>query len=282
MTCRLQTTRLHLDTSLVEENRKLLASLRDLRQRQRRQINVLGGLITSQRSSLASPKAKQPASTKEIPADLSAKLIEAQEQERARIARELHDDINQRLALLGIELEQLQDNPAEVGSRVQELRKKLSKISSDVQTLSHDLHSSQLEYLGVVAGMKSWCKEFGERQGMQIDCTHDVRSTLPPETGLCLFRVLQEALHNAAKHSGVKRIEVQLREESGEIHLSVRDFGKGFDVEAARRGLGLTSMRERVRLINGVISIESKPQSGTGIHIRVPLAAAASSRREAV
>jgi len=123
MTCRLQTTRLHLDTSLVEENRKLLASLRDLRQRQRRQINVLGGLITSQRSSLASPKAKQPASTKEIPADLSAKLIEAQEQERARIARELHDDINQRLALLGIELEQLQDNPAEVGSRVQEPKK---------------------------------------------------------------------------------------------------------------------------------------------------------------
>jgi len=105
---------------------------------------------------------------------------------------------------------------------------------------------------------------------MQIDCTHDVRSTLPPETGLCLFRVLQEALHNAAKHSGVKRIEVQLREESGEIHLSVRDFGKGFDVEAARRGLGLTSMRERVRLVNGTISIDSKPMGGTTIHVRVP------------
>jgi len=273
MTCRLQTTRLHLDTSLVEENRKLLASLRDLRQRQRRQINVLGGLITSQRSSLASPKAKQPASTKEIPADLSAKLIEAQEQERARIARELHDDINQRLALLGIELEQLQHNPSELGSRVQELRKKMSKISSDVQALSHDLHSSQLEYLGVVAGMKSWCKDFGERQRMEIDFrSSEAPHSVPSEIGLCLFRVLQEALHNAAKHSGVKRIEVQLAENSGEIHLVVSDLGRGVDIESARqgRGLGLTSMRERVRLVNGTISIESRPMGGTTIHVRVP------------
>jgi len=205
--------------------------------------------------------------------DMSAKLIEAQEQERARIARELHDDINQRIALLAIELEQLQDNPSEVRIRVQELRKRTTDISNNVQALSHDLHSSQLEYLGVLAGMQSWCKEFGERQGMQIDCTHDVRSTLPPEIGLCLFRVLQEALHNAAKHSGVKRIEVELSESAGEIHLTIRDLGKGFDVERVkqRKGLGLTSMRERVRLMTGTIAIESKPMGGTTIHVRVPL-----------
>jgi PAS domain S-box-containing protein len=205
--------------------------------------------------------------------DMSAKLIEAQEQERARIARELHDDINQRIALLAIELEQLHDNPFEVRSRVQELRKRTTDISNNVQALSHDLHSSQLEYLGVLAGMKSWCKEFGERQGMQIDCTHDVRSTLPPEIGLCLFRVLQEALHNGAKHSGVKRIEVELSESSGEIHLTIRDLGKGFDVETVKqgKGLGLTSMRERVRLVTGTIAIESKPTGGTTIHVRVPL-----------
>jgi PAS domain S-box-containing protein len=205
--------------------------------------------------------------------DMSAKLIEAQEQERARIARELHDDINQRIALLAIELEQLHDNPFEVRSRVQELRKRTTDISNNVQALSHDLHSSQLEYLGVVAGMKSWCKEFGERQGMQIDCTHDVRSTLPPEIGLCLFRVLQEALHNGAKHSGVKRIEVELSESSGEVHLTIRDLGKGFDVEKVKqgKGLGLTSMRERVRLVTGTIAIESKPMGGTTIHVRVPL-----------
>ena len=134
---------------------------------------------------------------------MARKLLEAQEHERARIARELHDDINQRLAMLAVELEQLKENPSEVGSRVQELRRQTTEISNDVQALSHDLHSSQLEYLGAVAGMKGWCKEFGDRQGMQIDCRHDVRSTLPTEIGLCLFRVLQEALHNAAKHSGV-------------------------------------------------------------------------------
>ena len=108
---------------------------------------------------------------------------------------------------------------------------------------------------------------------MEIDCRHNVRSTLPPEVGLCLFRVLQEALHNAAKHSGVKRIEVRLHEDLGEIHLTIRDLGKGFDMEAARqgRGLGLTSMQERVRLVNGRITIKSKPMAGTTIHVRVPL-----------
>ena len=100
-----------------------------------------------------------------------------------------------------------------------------------------------------------------------------MRSTLPSEVGVCLFRILQEALHNAAKHSGVKRIEVQLQEELGEIHLIIRDLGKGFDIEAARqgRGLGLTSMQERVRLVNGTITIESKPMGGTTIRVRVPL-----------
>ena len=214
-------------------------------------------------------------------ADMTRKLIAAQEQERARIARELHDDINQRLAMLGIELERLQDNPSEVWSRVQELQKQTTELSNDVQGLSHDLHSSQLEYLGVVAGMKSWCKEFGKRQGMQIDCRQDVRSSLPQEIGLCLFRVLQEALHNAAKHSAVKRIEVQLHEESDEIHLTIRDLGKGFDVEAAKkgRGLGLTSMQERVRLVNGTIEIQSQPMGGTTIHVRVPISSEKTSER---
>jgi PAS domain S-box-containing protein len=208
---------------------------------------------------------------------MSQKLLGAQEQERARIARELHDDINQRVAMLAVELDQIRHNnpalPSEVLSTVQELRKRTIEISSDVQALSHDLHSSQLEYLGAVAGMKSWCKEFAERQKMEIDCRHDVRSTLPPEIGLSLFRVLQEAVNNAIKHSGEKRVEVQLREDSGQIHLIVRDSGKGFDVETALcgKGLGLTSMRERIRLVNGTIAIESRPMGGTTIHVRIPL-----------
>ena len=100
---------------------------------------------------------------------MSRKLIESQEQERARIGRELHDDINQRLAMLAVELEQLQDNPSEVAGRVQELRKQTIEISNDVQALSHELHSSKLEYLGAIKGMKSWCKEFAERHGIQVE-----------------------------------------------------------------------------------------------------------------
>jgi PAS domain S-box-containing protein len=206
--------------------------------------------------------------------EVNRRLIEAQEQERARIGRELHDDVNQRLAMLAIELEQLADNPSEVRSRAQELRKQTTEISDDVQALSHELHSSKLEYLGAIGGLKSWCKEFSERQRVELDFNNDVHSALPFEIGLSLFRVLQEALHNVMKHSGVKRIEVQLREDSGGIHLIIRDSGRGFDVKAASqgKGLGLTSMRERVRLVNGTISIESKPMGGTTIHVRVPLA----------
>jgi signal transduction histidine kinase len=213
---------------------------------------------------------------------MSRRLIEAQEQERARIGRELHDDINQRLAMLAVELEQLQDNP-EVGSRLQELRKQTTEISNDVQALSHELHSSKLEYLGVVAGIKSWCREFGERQRMEIEFKSDVVSILPLDVGVCFFRVLQEALHNAVKYSGAKRVEVQLAERSNEVHLIVRDSGKGFEIEDARqgRGLGLTSMQERVRLVNGTFAIESKPMRGTTIHVRVPIESKYGSQRAA-
>jgi signal transduction histidine kinase len=139
--------------------------------------------------------------------------------------------------------------------------------------LSHDLCSSKLEYLGIVTGIRSWCKEFAERQRVEIDFGSDVSSVLPLPVGLSLFRVLQEALNNAIKHSGVKRFEVQLRQDSGKIHLLISDLGRGFDVEAASqgKGLGLISMRERVRLVNGTITVASRPMGGTTIHVRVPL-----------
>jgi PAS domain S-box-containing protein len=206
---------------------------------------------------------------------MSRKLIQSQEQERARIGRELHDDINQRLAMLAVELEQLLDHPSEVASRAQELRKQAIEISNDVQALSHELHASKLEYLGAIKAMKSWCKEFSEHQGIQVEFkSSEVESSVAPEIGLCLFRVLQEALHNASKHSGAGRVEVLLREDSGEIHLVITDLGRGFDSETAMQGpgLGLTSMRERVRLVNGTIAVESMLKGGTTIHVRVPLA----------
>ena len=204
---------------------------------------------------------------------MTRKLIEAQEQERARIGRELHDDINQRLALLSVALEQLGDSRSEVRSQVQELRKELRQISDDVQALSHDLHSSNLEYLGAIAGMKSWCKEVAGRHKIEVEFGSNFSGNLPLDVGLPLFRVLQEAVNNSIKHSGDKRIEVELREDSGEIHLIISDSGHGFDVESVMggKGLGLTSMKERVRLVNGAIAIESRPMGGTNIHVRIPL-----------
>ena len=211
-------------------------------------------------------------------ASVSRRLIEAQEQERTRIARELHDDIGQRLALLAIELQQLQQSPANLSgvlSRMGELRKQTSEIATDVQSMSHGLHSSKLEYLGIAAAMRGFCQEFGEQQKVEIDFkTNDLPRPLSPDISLGLFRVLQEALHNAAKHSGVRHFAVQLWGMSGEIHLTVSDSGAGFDREVAKqsRGLGLISMEERLKLLDGTFSIESQPKRGTTIHARVPLA----------
>jgi len=214
---------------------------------------------------------------------ISGSLIEAQEQERTRIGRELHDDITQRLAMLALELEQIPDSPSEVRRRMKELRDQTTEISNDVQALSHELHSSKLRYLGFVAGVKSWCRESAARQKIEIDCRTDVSSPVPLEVGFPLFRVLQEAVHNAVKYSGVGRVEVQLRETPGEIHLTVRDLGRGFDVKAAMqgkgKGLGLTSMRERIRMVNGTIAIESKSMGGTTIEVRVPFDSAQAPER---
>jgi PAS domain S-box-containing protein len=211
-------------------------------------------------------------------ASVSRRLIAAQEHERTRIARELHDDIGQRLALLAIKLEQLNlnapDLSPEVRSRMSELQKHTTDLATDIQSLSHELHSSKLESLGIAAAIRGFCKEFGEQQKVEIDFkNHDLPSPLPPDISLCLFRVLQEALHNSAKHSGVRRSEVRLWGASGEIHLTVSDGGSGFDSEAAKegRGLGLISMEERLKALNGTFSIESQAKRGTTVHARVPL-----------
>jgi PAS domain S-box-containing protein len=210
----------------------------------------------------------------EVLLGMSGKLIEAHEQERTRIGRDLHDDIVQRLALLAIELEGVQNDSApELSRRIDDLRKQAMQITTDVQLLSHELHSSKLEYLGIVGAIKSFCKEYGERQKLEIDFkSHDLHAALPTDLSLPLVRVLQEALRNATKYSGVKNFEVRLWGSSDEIHLTVADSGAGFDREAAMRstGLGLTSMQERLRLVGGALSIESQPRRGTTIHARVP------------
>ncbi len=210
--------------------------------------------------------------------NMSRRLIEAQEQERTYVARELHDDVNQRIALLALNLEILkQELPASavgLNSRIREACDLVSELGSDIQALSHRLHSSKLGYLGLEAAAASFCKELSDHQKVEINFRSEgIPEKLPEEVSLCLFRVLQEALQNAAKHSGARHFEVALRRESNQIHLMVRDQGLGFDIEDTINslGIGLTSMRERLKLVDGQLSIESRLQLGTTIHARVPL-----------
>ena len=208
---------------------------------------------------------------------VSRRLIEAHEEERTWIARELHDDVSQRIALLSFGLEQWkQDSPSsaeEIKSRVQEICDRLRDLGSDIQALSHRLHSSKLEYLGIEAAARSFCKEVSEQQKVKVDFScADIPQNQRPEVSLCLFRVLQEALKNAVEHSGERFFTVGLRGASDGIRLTVSDVGVGFDPEAAmrREGVGLISMRERIHLVKGEISIESQPNRGTTIRARVP------------
>jgi len=209
---------------------------------------------------------------------ISRKLIEAHEEERTHLARELHDDINQRLALLEIELEELELSPSnsgeEISKRANTARKRISEIGAEIQTISHRLHSSKLEYLGLAAAVKSFCKEVSEKQKVEVSLSADqVPPSMPYEISLSLFRVLQEALRNAVKHSGVRQFEVELRGTPDTIQLSVHDAGVGFDLikTMANPGLGLISMQERIRLVKGTISIVSTPDTGTTIQACVHL-----------
>jgi signal transduction histidine kinase len=215
---------------------------------------------------------------RELALSFNRRLIQAQEEERIRIARELHDDICQRVALLAIRLGQFK---ASLGGTSDELVKQVSKmenetgeLSTSIQHLSHQLHSSTLELLGLSQAIRSWSSEFSEKRQIEIVFeSHDVPDNLPSEISVNLFRIFQEALNNAAKHSGAAQVDVRLWGIGAEIYLSVRDHGKGFDIRTAMRGqgLGLRSMRERMKLMNGHLTIESKPGSGTTIHARVPI-----------
>lgn len=211
-------------------------------------------------------------------ATVGRRLIEAHEEERTWIARELHDDIAQRIALLAVELERC--DPQAPGSAVdmhEDLHlvfQHVADLGKDVQALSHRLHSSKLEYLGLATATKSFCREFSEQRNVRIEFKHsDIPAAIPKEISLCLFRVLQEALQNAVKHSADQNFAVELYGTQDGISLIVSDSGIGFDWQDAmnRRGLGLISMRERIRLVNGELSIQSAPGRGTIVLACVPL-----------
>jgi signal transduction histidine kinase len=210
--------------------------------------------------------------------DLSGRLITAQEEERTRIARELHDDFSQRLALLGIGLSRLwkkrPDSAEEERVLVRELWNQTQEISSDVHRLSHQLHSSKLQHVGLGPALIGLCEEIGEKCGIQIEfADYGVPTDIPKDVALCLFRVAQEALSNVVKHSQANKGRVELSEASGRIRLRVADAGSGFDVAlwSTDAGIGLVGMRERLRLVGGRLSVRSEPMQGTEILAEVPL-----------
>ncbi|HKO97565.1 MAG TPA: PAS domain-containing protein [Pyrinomonadaceae bacterium] len=209
--------------------------------------------------------------------ELGGRLISAQEEERSRVARELHDDVNQRMALLSIQLEQLQqdqEKTLDLSERFQNLKVQVQEISNDIHRLSYRLHPSKLDHLGLGPAVKSLCAELTESGKLQIDFQQArVPASLPKDVTLCVFRIAQEALGNCIKHSGAQTVEVMLEKTNNEIHLSVSDNGSGFDQESerTRKGLGFISMRERLRLVDGCIHIHTRPRLGTRVEVSVPL-----------
>jgi len=212
---------------------------------------------------------------------LRSRLTRAQEEERARIARDLHDDTGQRLALLSIDLEQLKQfsvkSQSALTPQLDSLVRIASEITSDVHNVSRRLHPSQVELLGLVRALSNFCKDFASRNSMEIRFLHpDLASTPSPDVALCLFRVAQEAIRNVHKHSGVREATVELTELSGALHLRVSDSGAGFDPASldAAPGIGLLSMEERLRSMGGELAVQSTLGGGTTVEACIPLSPA--------
>jgi signal transduction histidine kinase len=209
--------------------------------------------------------------------ELSGRLIHAQEDERRRIARELHDDLNQRLALLSVEMElfgRSKDGPDEErNKRVDHLVTQITELSTEVHTLSYRLHPAKLDQLGLVAAARSFCRELMQQSGIKIDFIPEkVPREIPEEIALSLYRLIQESLQNIVRHSRATKARVQLRFAEDHLHLEITDWGIGINLADAKRkgGLGLISMEERVRLVMGSFKVQSLPGLGTQISASIP------------
>jgi PAS domain S-box-containing protein len=214
-----------------------------------------------------------------VQAELSGRLIRAQEDERARIARELHDDINQRLALLANGIQELEQTVGPASSsndkeKVHALWRLTGEISADIQDLSHQLHPSKMHYLGLAAAMRGLCQEFSRLHKIEIECVvQNVPANLDEDVALNLFRTAQEALRNVAKHSHAQHAKVELLGDGSEVRLRISDDGIGFRYDEAKgaHGLGLVSMEERLKLVGGRFSVWSRASGGTQIEGVVPV-----------
>jgi signal transduction histidine kinase len=209
--------------------------------------------------------------------DLSGRLIHAQEEERSRVARELHDDLSQRMALLSIELEQLADamsNSAKMRRRFESIQNQAQEISSDIHRLSYSLHPSKLDHLGLAAAIKSLCEQINAGGKLRVYLHQEsFPEMLPKDITLCLFRIAQETLRNAVKHSHASHVRVHVQMSGDVVRLNVIDDGLGFDMRSPSfaEGLGFVSMRERLRLVGGNLEISSQRAQGTRIEVTIPL-----------
>jgi len=217
--------------------------------------------------------------------DLAGRLIVSQESERARVARDLHDDLSQQLAGLSIALSSLKRRASttEGASRIEDeiavLQSRAFEAAEHVRLISHGLHPTALEHVGLVAALSSHCAELQRHRGLEVSfaATGSFAAT-NDETALCLYRVAQEALRNVVTHAGARRVEVRLLDEGDRIELTIADDGKGFHIVDARdrnRGLGLISMSERVKLVGGTVSVTTEINRGTTVHVHLarPVAA---------
>jgi PAS domain S-box-containing protein len=209
---------------------------------------------------------------------LAGRLIYAQEEERSRLARELHDDLSQRLAAFAIDVgqleKQLMDQPVPVREELREMQNGIVRISQDVHSLSRQLHPSILDDLGLIKAAESECAGFSRREGIEVVFNHEnIPRIIPKDVSLSLYRMIQEGLRNISKHACAEHISVSIKGSDHDVSLSVQDDGIGFDWAEVKEnpGLGFSSMRERARLIHGELSIQSQPEKGTVITLRVPL-----------
>jgi signal transduction histidine kinase len=208
--------------------------------------------------------------------ELLRRLVRAQEEEHRRIARELHDDLTQRLAVLAIAtgtLEQMPTCPPDVRKKLCGMREQLVSLSEVVHSLSRQLHPRILDDLGLVDALRAECLSLDQRDGIAVKFhAHNVPTDLPRGLALCVYRVAQESLRNVARHAQCSNASVRLVANERELVLGVRDRGAGFEVAArSKAGLGMESMRERARLIRARLTVRSRPGEGTQITLRVPL-----------
>ena len=208
---------------------------------------------------------------------LAAGLLATQEEERAHVARELHDDISQKLAALNLEADRVlrkqPDGDSKLRNEMMRLFHRLRGILRDVDQTAYRLHPSSLDHLGLSVALKSYCADFAKHNGIDTRCSErNLPRSIPPRLGLTIYRVVQEALRNVAKHSGTRRAAVSVAGKNGTIVLSIKDSGRGFDPSRSKkRGLGLISMEERVRQAGGTFTMKSTPGKGVGIEVRIPI-----------